>query len=301
MRKQISAKLAKERHGVSTLHEQMDNGEVRFRLKHSGGSAYIRTKASDRSGWQNSHYHAKVRESYIVESGWMALAELTIGEARIRVFEAGDLVTTSPGVVHNVYLSDTAVIHTVKHGASAREDRFDDGDCQAFDLATRKFKSDAEVRAAAMAVRKTATYSEGYRHFDTLIWQVPAWSTAIFAISCQLLLDRFGTPEKHALLTDWAGYLLGFLSLSLFVFAQVLYRFRSHQRSMKGFSNTPLWKSASTWTQSLIVFQSAVLLGACFIAFRMMPYLAVSIALIAALTTICVFEQSVRNARVDPQ
>lgn len=301
MPKVISAKLARDRYGLSTLHEQMDNGELRFRLKHSGGSAYIRTEASQASGWQNSHYHAQVRETYIVESGWMALAELIGGETRIRLFDAGDLVTTSPKVVHNVYLSDAAVIHTVKHDGGAFEDRLNDGDCPAFDLATQRLSNDAEVRAAAMSVRKTVSYSEGYRHFDTLIWQVPAWSTAIFAISCQLLLDRFGTPEKHALLTDWAGYLLGFLSLSLFVFAQVLYRFRSHQRAMKGFSNTPLWKSASTWTQSLIVLQSAVLLGACLIAFRMLPYLAVSIALIAALATICIFEQSVRNAWVNPR
>ena len=34
--------------GVTTLHEEMDNGELRFRLRASDGSSYIRTRSEER-------------------------------------------------------------------------------------------------------------------------------------------------------------------------------------------------------------------------------------------------------------
>ncbi len=53
--------------GVSIEHNQMPNGEFRFRLKHEDGTAYIRTEVTDSGGWQKSHYHRGVRETYIVQ------------------------------------------------------------------------------------------------------------------------------------------------------------------------------------------------------------------------------------------
>lgn len=35
--------LEAEALGVTTLHEEMDNGELRFRLRFGDGSSYIRT------------------------------------------------------------------------------------------------------------------------------------------------------------------------------------------------------------------------------------------------------------------
>ena len=102
--------------GVWTQHNEMPNGELRFRLKHGDGTAYIRTEATDSSGWQKSHYHQTVRETYIVQRGRMALAELVDGALTVRVFAAGDICTTEPHVSHNVYLYRDSVIHTVKHG-----------------------------------------------------------------------------------------------------------------------------------------------------------------------------------------
>lgn len=94
----------------------MPNGELRFRLMGSDGNGYIRTVATD-GGWQMSHSHSTFTETYIVERKWMILAYEEIdGQAALRTFMAGEVVTVAIGKVHNVYLPGGAVIHTVKHG-----------------------------------------------------------------------------------------------------------------------------------------------------------------------------------------
>jgi len=102
--------------GVSIEHKEMANGEFRFRLKHEDGTAYIRTEATESGGWQKSHYHRSVRETYIVQHGRMALAELVAGVLKLRVFGPNEICTTEPGVSHNVYMYRNSTIHTVKHG-----------------------------------------------------------------------------------------------------------------------------------------------------------------------------------------
>ena len=62
--------------GVWTHHSEMPDGELRFRLKHDDGTAYSRTEATVGGGWQKSHSHRTVRETYITQRGRMALAEL---------------------------------------------------------------------------------------------------------------------------------------------------------------------------------------------------------------------------------
>ncbi|WP_081971878.1 MerR family transcriptional regulator [Paenibacillus borealis] len=61
-------------HGIQTLHQQMPSGERRFRLLSSDGSAYIRTEAPGQGGWQHSHYHKEIAETYIVQHGWIVYA-----------------------------------------------------------------------------------------------------------------------------------------------------------------------------------------------------------------------------------
>jgi hypothetical protein len=105
--------------GIKTQHERMENGELRFRLTADDGSGYIRTVASETGGWQNSHYHEAVLETYISQQGWMALAELVDHEVLWHFLLPGDVYTTRPKISHNVYLPAHAVIHTVKHGTVA--------------------------------------------------------------------------------------------------------------------------------------------------------------------------------------
>jgi hypothetical protein len=110
-------------HGVWTHHERMPNGELRFRLTGPDGSSYIRTVAGPQGAWQNSHYHKRLRETYIVEAGWIVMAELDekAERATLRRYSVGDIVTSPVLRKHNVYVARGSVIHTVKHGAGADE------------------------------------------------------------------------------------------------------------------------------------------------------------------------------------
>ena len=137
--------------GVSTSHSRMDNGELRYRLVAEDGSSYIRTEASADGGWQNSHYHKSVSETYIVQAKWIALAERDGDDMRLWTMQAGDVYTTRIGVSHNAYLPSHAVLHTVKHGEGGEGgDWFSD---PVLDSLTQHL-SEAEIRArAAMEAR----------------------------------------------------------------------------------------------------------------------------------------------------
>lgn len=102
--------------GVTTLHEQMENGELRFRLVAADGSSYIRTVATSIGGWQNSHYHKGVLETYISQEGCSFLVELMDDELVWHPLNPGDVFTTQPDIPHNMYLPAGAILHTVKHG-----------------------------------------------------------------------------------------------------------------------------------------------------------------------------------------
>lgn len=104
-------------HEIGTNGQQMPNGERRFRMTAPDDSAYIRTEAGEQGAWQNAHSHGGVRETYIVQSGWMAFATIGgDGSPHVVIYRAGEVVSSEPAHVHNVYLPAGAVIHTVKHG-----------------------------------------------------------------------------------------------------------------------------------------------------------------------------------------
>jgi len=108
--------------GIITKHEKMQNGEYRFRLLSKDGSSYIRTESSGIVEWQNSHYHSKIQEIYIVQKGWMAFAENINGGIILRIFNSNEIVLSQPNIVHNVYLSPYSIIHTVKFGNTSETD-----------------------------------------------------------------------------------------------------------------------------------------------------------------------------------
>jgi len=101
--------------GVYAEHERMENGEVRCRFKFKDGTAYIRTEASSVGGWQRSHYHNLVHETYIVETGRIAFVDQCNGRMRLRIIGERGIITTEKRVIHNVYMFSNSIIHTVKH------------------------------------------------------------------------------------------------------------------------------------------------------------------------------------------
>lgn len=149
----ISTDLASEL-GISASHSRMDNGELRYRLVAKDGSSYIRTEASGDGGWQNSHYHKSVSETYIVQDKWLAFAERDGDDMRLWIMQAGDIYTTRIGVSHNVYLPPHAVLHTIKHGEGGEGgDWYSD---PVLDSLT-KHLSEAEIRARAAVEARGAS------------------------------------------------------------------------------------------------------------------------------------------------
>jgi hypothetical protein len=101
----------------------MPNGELRFRMYGRDGNGYVRTISGPVGAWQNSHYHHQIRETFIVETGWMVLAEWHPeghGVALKRL-NPGGIVTTEPLRQHNVYLPADTLIHVIKHGSAMGE------------------------------------------------------------------------------------------------------------------------------------------------------------------------------------
>lgn len=120
---EISPKNAQERYGISTAHQIMPNGEIRFRLVDRNGIGYMRTEAGRTGAWQNSHLHKHMKETYVVQAGWIAVAQLSgDGKVEIKVFREGDVWTASPGVAHNIYMPAGSITHVVKHGAGTMDD-----------------------------------------------------------------------------------------------------------------------------------------------------------------------------------
>lgn len=110
-----------ETYGIRTQHDRMPNGELRFRMYGPDGNGYVRVLSGPNGAWQNSHYHNRVRETYIVESGWIALAEFAPGRTEVvfTILHPGGIVTTEPDKKHNVYVAAGTLIHVVKHGGVA--------------------------------------------------------------------------------------------------------------------------------------------------------------------------------------
>lgn len=264
--REISAEEARTKHQISTLHHEMPNGEFRFRLNKADGTSYIRTEASVEGAWQNSHFHRHVRETYIVQSGWIAYAEPDVNDVRIEVYREGELFTTKPGIVHNIYMPANSVIHTVKHGRCDKPDRLVTG-VDKFDSKCKELTGEEKILECDRrkgSVSENEIYSASYRHFDNLIWQVPAWIAAIFALSISGLgssnFDRISSLSNIAPNKLTIGF-LSLVSATIFSFSYVNFRFRMHQRGMKKYKRTPIWKSASSLVQLVINAQGVALLS----------------------------------------
>jgi len=108
--------------GMINNHEQMENGELRFRLRNENdGSGYVRIVAGTEGAWQNAHFHTGVRECVIVQKGWMAFAKKIDGGIHMRILREEEMIVSEPGVVHNTYLPVGAIIHCVKFGSNVAE------------------------------------------------------------------------------------------------------------------------------------------------------------------------------------
>lgn len=228
---QITIDDAAATYGIRTNHEMMPNGERRFRLTSDDGNDYIRTVAGTGGAWQKAHYHTALRETYVVETGWMALAEEVDGKAVIRVYWPSDVVTTKPSVVHNVYLPAASVIHTVKHGSREKGDWTESA---AFtELTTAISEREIHAQNSGGGTRQTAdprfdAYVFLYNSLDDLIWRIPGY----LATGAAVLIGFAGSVLSKDKLPDFPPVLLAslffFVGLLFFLSGYSLTRIRRH-------------------------------------------------------------------------
>jgi len=241
----ISLEKAESKYGIICEHSEMPNGEVRFRLKKNDGTSYIRTESSPNGAWQNSHYHNKILETYIVQEGWICYAEFIDNKPFLNIYTKNQQFTTKPYIIHNIYMPGNAVIHTVKHGDSKDETRLINDETKKFDEITKNLTEDQIKSIAINGPPKTDNfdvlqeYNEPYRHFDNLIWQVPAWSSGIFlAILIAISSLRSSDPLILSSGFDFdilLSVLYGLASFIMLTLSYSLYRFRWHQSRVKNY------------------------------------------------------------------
>lgn len=229
----ITIEEAKERYGITCPHKRMPNGELRFRLASADGSTYIRTVSTPNSGWQNSHYHKHVFETYIVQSGWMALASLRNGNIEIERFAPGEVVTTKLYEPHNVYLPESAVIHTVKHGHATDRDWWPvpDLDGRTQNLTEAEILARCQSAKAGQLDPRFGSYINVYNNLDTLIWQVPGFFVGGAAIFFGFVASSFQSGSTALPAIAW-GLLFLFVSALFLIGAYSMCRLRIHHTRM---------------------------------------------------------------------
>jgi len=215
----ISVEIAEKDYGITCSHEKMKNEEIRFRLNCDDGSAYIRTVGGDKGGWQNSHFHQSIRETYIVQKGWMALASVGKEKLELSLYRSGENVTTEPFVVHNIYLPAGAVIHTVKHGLAEGKDWCGDEELDKMTktlnendiarLASRRNSEDYEIDP------RFNSYINVYNNLDNLLWRIPSIFIGGAAILLGFVANIASNPDASLSHELWATmfFLVGTLFL----------------------------------------------------------------------------------------
>ena len=310
----ISPEEAASKYGITTRHDEMDNGETRFRLEKRDGVAYIRTEASARGGWQESHFHATATETYIVQRGWIVHASLIGGIPQFSLISPGESVISPPGMVHNIYIPSNAVMHTLKHGDASTGDAIRNEESIRLDEKTQQL---SEVQLlelvthakGSMCIRSENSefYPQDYRHFDTLIWQVPTWSSAIFALTAVAsgvvlsnlpnIAKIFGV-EASTVLT----YLLGTVALVLLLLWNVLLRFRMRQAGIPVHPDTFIparsffQPGGQECLQFIVAVEVAVLLAALLLLLAFPPTGAALVAVGVLLALVLFSAYEVRSA-----
>jgi hypothetical protein len=227
----ISDADAANLYGIRTNHEQMPNGQLRFRLTSDDGEGYILTTAGKTGAWQKAHYHSALRETYIVELGWMAIAEEVEGDIAITIYRQNDVITTRPKIVHNVYLPSDAVIHTVKQGSTGKRDWHENPE---FSVRTAMLSEKEILLMGISKVNTSATdrrfeaYIALYNNLDNLIWRIPgflATGAAILIGFAGSVLSKDKLPKLPPVLVASLFFLVGLL---FFLSAYSMIRIREH-------------------------------------------------------------------------
>jgi len=248
---------AERKYGIKAFHNRMKgNDELRFRLQHiESGTAYIRTETADTEGWQKTHYHKRVSETYIVQEGSVIFVQLKNGMYSERRLKQGAIITVDKDIAHNVYMYKNTVIHTVKHGISVKnsggDDWWDDKYCKKLDMLIGLIDvndiDDEQPEANCCQSnsggpgKTEPPFTKTYMHFDKLIWKFPSWIFALLTIGIALIalftdrnccglnaLNAENTIFGHSLF-NITGCLFILFAILGAILVYTMYRFRVNQ------------------------------------------------------------------------
>jgi|GEM_PF-3193128 len=142
------------------LGRKEDDDEVRHSVSLPDGSKWIVTR-SKRPHWQNAHFHKGLTETYVVQQKWMVAATHWNGlplkrPNSVQKFNKSKIVSFAPGLQHNIYLPEGALIHTIKTGKAVsnpdKQSGADWWEAEDLDVWTKTRDSEAAVTKAALGI-----------------------------------------------------------------------------------------------------------------------------------------------------
>jgi hypothetical protein len=155
-------------------------------------------------------------------------------------------------------------------------------------------------------------YTQDYRHFDTLIWQIPTWSSAVFALTATAAGIGIANGDKISLALGFSsryllGVFVGTMALVLFLLLNVLIRFRLHHANIKLTQGPQIsvyfLVRGHTALLLIVVLECAALFATTLLIFYMLWYWAVALPLFASALLVILAERQVslvKKARSSP-
>lgn len=96
--------------------EEMENQEMRSRLKYLDDSGVSITTNTNRSYWQKAHYHKYGNELYAIQKGSIILAIQKGRKIEYKILKHSDSIVLTKGIKHNLFLFPNTVLYNIKFG-----------------------------------------------------------------------------------------------------------------------------------------------------------------------------------------
>jgi len=273
-----------------------DSESRRYYLPDRDPLEVIETQMAARAS-QEAHCHNVIREAMLVLEGTITVEEKVADVTSRVTLNAGDFVVFDRGVPHRMenQLDQPARTLHFKFLGEGKDRTL--------------FAEDKIVSGTAVASPEvdSENYSQDYRHLDNLIWQVPAWASAIFSLAVTasaLALANSNAIEKAFSFAVHVSRSVAFFLSAVFVvlllLTNVFLRFRLHQcvaRRATSLKVDSLWYMGSGQTSLLLVLfvESGLILVFALIAFGLAPVAANAIVATHFVLAFFYVERSVRK------
>jgi hypothetical protein len=152
-------------------------------------------------------------------------------------------------------------------------------------------------------------YTQDYRHFDNLIWQVPAWATALFSLATTAAVLALANADKveKSMPIDVPHTVAAFV-LSVFVIllllAIVFIKFRLHQSNIYRSHRIEVPKrwflpSAQACLLFILLLEAAIMLALSLLLFGLPTLVVQVVASVFLVLSFCILELTVLSIRCE--